>query len=96
MGVAKNATTGEGSGIKGKGGKMAGISGIFEKGHINKGWEKIERWIDDEDVCACDLMAIVCAKFGSVPQVLANEVTTNETRLMVGGNVYKIKIEKEV
>ncbi len=74
---------------------MAGISGIFEKGHINKGWEKIEKWIDDEDVCACDLMAIVCAKFGSVPQVRANEVTTNETRLMVGGDVYKIKIEKE-
>ena len=75
---------------------MAEISGIFEKGHINKGWEKIERWVEDEDVCACDLMAIVCAKFGRVPQVLANEVTTNETRLMVGGNVYKIKIEKEV
>ena len=48
---------------------MAEISGVFEKGHINKGWEKIEKWVDDEDVCACDLMAIVCGKFGRVPQV---------------------------
>ncbi|MGN0193230.1 MAG: hypothetical protein ACI4CY_06895 [Candidatus Gastranaerophilaceae bacterium] len=46
---------------------MKGINGIFEKGHINKGWGKIEKWIDDEDVCACDLMAIVCGKFGRVP-----------------------------
>ena len=23
-------------------------SHIFEKGHINKGWEKIEKWIEDE------------------------------------------------
>ena len=74
---------------------MAGISGIFEKGHINKGWEKIEKWLNDEDVCACDLMAIVCAKFGSLPQVQANEETASETRLMVDSNVYKIKIEKE-
>lgn len=74
---------------------MAELNGIFEKGHINKGWEKIEKWIDDEDVCACDLMAIVCAKFGSLPQVRANEVFASETRLMVDSNVYKIKIEKE-
>ena len=74
---------------------MAEISGVFEKGHINKGWEKIEKWVEDEDVCACDLMAIVCGKFGRVLQVRENEVTVSETRLMVGGDVYKIKIEKE-
>ena len=72
------------------------IDGIFEKGHINKGWEKIEKWITDEDVCANDLMAIVCAKFGAIPTVRSNVVTENETRLMVAGDIYNIKIEKEV
>lgn len=72
------------------------IDGIFEKGHINKGWEKIEKWVTDEDVCATDLMAIVCAKFGAIPTVRSNVVTVNETRLMVAGDIYNIKIEKEV
>lgn len=72
------------------------IDGIFEKGHINKGWEKIEKWVIDEDVCANDLMAIVCAKFGAIPAVRSNVVTVNETRLMVAGDIYNIKIEKEV
>ena len=72
------------------------IDGIFEKGHINKGWEKIEKWVTDEDVCANDLMAIVCAKFGAIPAVRSNVVTENETRLMVAGDIYNIKIEKEV
>lgn len=71
-------------------------SHIFEKGHINKGWEKIEKWIEDEDICANDLMALVCTKFGALPQVRSNEVTKNETRLMVAGDIYKITIEKEV
>ncbi len=71
-------------------------SHIFEKGHINKGWEKIEKWIEDEDICANDLMALVCTKFGALPQVRSNELTKNETRLMVAGNIYKITIEKEV
>lgn len=71
-------------------------SHIFEKGHINKGWEKIEKWIEDEDICANDLMALVCTKFGALPQVRNNEVTKNETRLMVAGDIYKITIEKEV
>lgn len=73
-----------------------GIDGIFEKGHINKGWEKIEKWVTDEDVCANDLMAIVCAKFGAIPTVRSNVVTVNETRLIVAGDIYNIKIEKEV
>lgn len=71
-------------------------SHIFEKGHNNKGWEKIEKWIEDEDIYANDLMALVCTKFGALPQVRRNEVTKNETRLMVAGNIYKITIEKEV
>ena len=24
------------------------IDGIFEKGHINKGWEKIEKWVKEK------------------------------------------------
>lgn len=71
-------------------------SHIFEKGHSNKGWEKIEKWIEDEDICANDLMALVCTKFGALPQVRSNEVTKNETRLIVAGDIYKITIEKEV
>lgn len=71
------------------------ISHIFEKGHNNKGWEKIEKWIEDEDVCATDLMALVCTKFGNLPQVKTNEITTDTTRLMVAGEIYKITIEKE-
>lgn len=60
------------------------------------GWEKIEKWIKDEDICANDLMALVCTKFGALPQVRSNEITKNETRLMVAGDIYKITIEKEV
>lgn len=71
-------------------------SPVFEKGHINKGWEKIEKWIEDEDICANDLMALVCTKFGALSQVRNNEVTKSETRLMVAGDIYKITIEKEV
>lgn len=71
-------------------------SHIFEKGHNNKNWEKIEKWIEDEDICGADLMAIVCAKFGSLPQVRGNEVIKQSTRLMVAGEIYKITIEKEV
>lgn len=69
---------------------------IFEKGHSNKGWEKIEKWIKDEDICANDLMALVCTKFGALPQVRNNEVTKSETRLIVASDIYKITIEKEV
>lgn len=71
-------------------------SHIFKKGHSNKGWEKIQKWIEDEDICANDLIALVCTKFGALPQVRNNEVTKNETRLMVAGDIYKITIEKEV
>lgn len=71
-------------------------SHIFEKGHNNKSWEKIEKWIEDEDICANDLMALVCTKFGALPQVRGNEVTKNETKLMVAGDIYKITIEKEI
>ncbi len=71
-------------------------SHIFDKKHINKGWEKIEKWIEDEDVCVNDLLALVCTKFGAVPQVRSNEVTKDETRLFVAGDTYKITIEKEV
>lgn len=68
---------------------------MFEKSHINKGWEKIEKWVEDEDVCENDLLAIVCAKFAAEPQVRSNKVTIAETRLFVSGDVYKITIEKE-
>nr|DAF63911.1 MAG TPA: hypothetical protein [Siphoviridae sp. ctgn638] len=71
------------------------ISHIFEKGHNNKGWEKIEKWIEDEDICSTDLMALVCAKLGMAPKVRSNEVTKDETRLMVAGDTYKITITKE-
>lgn len=69
-------------------------SHIFEKGHNNKGWEKIEKWVEDEDICASDLMALVCVKFGNLPQVKSNQLLTDETKLMVAGDVYKITIEK--
>ena len=71
------------------------VSKIFEKGHSNKGWEKIEKWIEDEDVCVNDLLALVCAKFGMLPQVVKNEEIIQSTKLMVAGEVYKITIEKE-
>lgn len=70
------------------------ISNIFEKGHNNKGWDKIEKWIDDEDVCVNDLLALVCVKFGQLPQVKSNEVLSDTTQLMVAGNVYEITIRK--
>ena len=69
---------------------------IFEKGHINQGWDKIEKWINDEDVCVNDLLALVCTKFAQVPQVQSNEVLSDTTKLMVAGDTYKITIEKEV
>lgn len=72
------------------------ISHIFDKKHINKGWEKIEKWIEDEDVCVNDLLALVCAKFSLLPQVRSNEVIKDETKLFVAGDTYKITIEKEV
>lgn len=71
-------------------------SNIFEKGHSNKGWEKIEKWIEDEDVCATDLMALVCAKFAILPQVRENRVTTDSTTLMIAGDIYEITIKKVV
>ena len=71
------------------------VSKIFEKGHSNKGWKKIEKWIEDEDVCVNDLLALVCAKFGMLPQVVKNEEIIQSTKLMVAGEVYKITIEKE-
>lgn len=69
---------------------------IFEKGHINQGWDKIEKWINDEDVCVNDLLALVFVKLGQVPQVKSNEVLSDTTKLMVAGDTYKITIEKEV
>lgn len=71
------------------------VSHIFEKGHINKGWDKIEKWIEDEDICANDLMALVCAKFSQIPQVKRNESLRDTTKLMVAGDIYNITIEKE-
>lgn len=71
-------------------------SHVFEKGHSNKGWEKIERWIEDEDVCALDLMALVCTKFGRLPQVKNNYVTEDKTTLLVAGDIYEITIRKVV
>lgn len=71
------------------------VTNIFEKGHSNKGWKKIEKWIEDEDVCVNDLLALVCAKFGMLPQVVKNEEIIQSTKLMVAGEVYKITIEKE-
>lgn len=71
-------------------------SHIFEKGHNNKGWEKIEKWIEDEDVCALDLMALVCTKFGQLPQVHTNQVTEYKTNLLVAGDIYEITIRKVV
>lgn len=72
------------------------LSHIFEKGHNNKGWEKIEKWIEDEDVCALDLMALVCTKFGQLPQVRNNELLAKTRTLMVAGDTYEITIRKEI
>lgn len=69
-------------------------SHIFEKGHINKGWDKIEKWIEDEDVCVNDLLALVCVKFGRCPEVKSNEVLSDTTKLMVAGDIYEITIRK--
>ena len=69
-------------------------SQIFEKGHNNKGWDKIEKWIEDEDVCVNDLMALVCTKFGQLPQVKSNEILSDTTKLMVAGDIYEITIRK--
>lgn len=69
-------------------------SHIFEKGHSNKGWEKIEKWITDDDICASDLMALVCTKFGQLPQVRSNEILSDTTTIMVAGEIYEITIKK--
>lgn len=71
------------------------VSQIFEKGHNNKNWERIEKWIDDEDICGNDLMALVCAKFGQLPQVKSNQVLQYSTKIMVAGDIYEITIKKE-
>lgn len=59
-----------------------------------KGWDKIEKGIKDDDVCATDLMALVCTKFGQLPQVRRNEILTDKTKLMVNGDLYEITITK--
>ena len=69
-------------------------SSIFEQGNPNGNWERIFKWMDDESVCARDLMAICCGKFGNLPQVRANEIKKNEVLLMVAGEQYKVTIEK--
>lgn len=28
------------------------VANIFEKSHNFKGWEKIQKWIEDDDICA--------------------------------------------
>lgn len=53
-------------------------------------------WLENEDVCVNDLLALVCAKFSLLPQVRSNEVIKDETKLFVAGDTYKITIEKEV
>lgn len=72
------------------------VSSIFEKGHNNKGWDKIEKWIEDKDVCSLDLMALVCAKFGRLPQVRSNQVIEDKTTIMLAGDIYEITIRKDV
>lgn len=67
---------------------------IFEKSHSNKGWDKIEKWVEDKDVCAIDLMAIICAKFSGLPQVRANRTLMKSTQLMVCGDIYEVTIRK--
>ena len=66
---------------------------VFEKGNRNGNWGKIEKWIEAEDVCALDLMAIVCAKFGALPAVRAGAIKKEQTEIMVAGIKYKITIE---
>lgn len=65
---------------------------IFEKGHNNKGWDKIEKWIENEDVCVNDLLALVCTKFRNATIGQENAETT--TKLMVAGDLYTINIVK--
>ena len=72
---------------------MLKSSQIFEKCNSNKNWEKIEQWIENEDVCALDLMAIVCAKFGQLPQVKGGQIKKDQTEIMIEGIKYKITIE---
>lgn len=69
---------------------------IFEKGHNNKNWEKIEKWIDDESICGAELKAILCARFGDLPQVRNNSIIEDSTKLMVAGDIYEITIRKVV
>lgn len=69
---------------------------IFEKGHNNKNWEKIEKWIEDESICGTELKAILCARFGNLPQVKTNQVTEHKTNLMVAGAIYEITLRKVV
>ena len=71
-------------------------SNVFEKGHSNRGWEKIEKWIEDDDISANDLMALVCAKFGLLPQVKNNEITKDKTKIMLAGDLYEITIRKVI
>ena len=68
----------------------------MKKDTTTKGGKKIEKWIEDDDICVNDLLALVCAKFGMIPQVARNEITVDKTELMIAGVVYKITIEKEV
>lgn len=70
------------------------ISNIFEKGHANKNYENIEPWIENNDICATELIALVCAKFAQLPQVRTNELLRKTTSLMIAGDIYTITIEK--
>ena len=76
--------------------KKIKCSNIFEKGHNNLGWEKIEKWIEDDSICAIDLMALVCAKFALLPQVKNNQVTEDKTKIILAGYMYETTIRKVI
>lgn len=67
---------------------------IFDKKHNEKGYEKILKWIDDEEVYPLDLMAIVCSKFAQVPEVKNAESIEDTTQIMLSGVTYGITIRK--
>lgn len=65
------------------------LSKQFEHGKGD--WEKLYTFMDENDFSCADFLACVCANLNSYP----NEDKYYKTKLMVGGKIWNIEIEKE-
>jgi len=72
------------------------VSSIFEQGHNNKNWERVEKWAMDENLSVKDLIAIACIKFALLPQVRNRTITSITDSIQVSGDRYNFIITKVV